>query len=97
MSALNCNWGDVRCQHAAAIRTKLAEIYSPATANKMLSALRRVTKEAWKLGYVCVEEYHKVASVENVAGVTLSSGRELSNGEIAALISICQSDLRHAG
>ena len=96
-SALNCNWGNVRYQHAAAIRTKLAEVYSPATANKMLSALRRVAKEAWKLGYVSAEEYHKVASVENLAGVNLPSGRELSSGEIAALISICQSDLRLAG
>jgi len=95
--ALMCNWGQVRYQHDAAIRTKLAENYAPATANKMLSALRRVVKEAWKLGYTSAEDYHKVASVENVAGVTLPSGRELSTGEIAALLSSCQSDPTPAG
>ena len=95
--ALKCNWGNVRYQHAAAIRTRLAENYSPATANKMLSALRRVVKEAWKLGYMSAEDYQKVASVENVAGITLPSGRELSSGEIAALLSSCQSDPTPAG
>jgi site-specific recombinase XerD len=95
--AFNCNWAAVRYQHAAAIRTMLAESYSPATANKMLSALRRVTKEAWKLGYVSAEIYQRVTSVENVKGETLPSGRELSTGELSSLMNACQTDPGPAG
>ena len=94
--ALTCNWDAVRYQHAAAIRTRLAEAYTPATVNKMLSALRRVLKEAWKLGYMTAEDYHRAASVENVSGEELLSGRELSGGEIAALMGICGNDLNPA-
>lgn len=43
-------WGSLRFQHTQAIRAKLAEIYDARTANKMLSALRRTLKEAWRLG-----------------------------------------------
>ncbi len=95
--ALTCNWGAVRYQHTAAIRTKLSENYSPATANKMLSALRRVLKESWKLGYMGAEGYHRAASVENVTGETLPSGRELSGGEIASLMNACVRDPGPAG
>ncbi len=95
--ALTCNWVAVRYQHTAAIRTRLAEEYSPATVNKMLSALRRVLKEAWKLGYMSAEDYHRAASVENVAGETLPSGRELNSGEITALMMACGRDPGPAG
>jgi hypothetical protein len=35
-------WDQVRYQHTAAVRLKLADEYEPATTNKMLSALRGV-------------------------------------------------------
>jgi site-specific recombinase XerD len=96
-TALRCNWGTVRYQHTAAVRTRLVEIYSPATANKTLSALRRVLKEAWKLGYLNAEDYHRAVSVGNVSGETLLAGRELSQGEISALINCCATDPSPAG
>ena len=95
--AFTCNWGNVRYQHTAAIRTRLSETYAPATANKMLSGLRRVLKDAWKLGYLTAEDYHRAVSVENVKGSTLPSGRELSAGEIAALMHTCENDPSPAG
>ena len=96
-AALTCNWAAVRYPHAAAIRTRLAETYAPATANKMLSALRRVLKEAWKLGYMSAEEYQRAVSVANVPGQTLPPGRELGNGEIYSLMHQCASDNSPAG
>ena len=95
--ALSCNWAAVRYPHAAAIRTKLAETYAPATANKMLSALRRVLKEAWKLGYMSAEEYQRAVSIANVPGQTLPPGRELGQGEIYSLMLQCASDNSPAG
>jgi hypothetical protein len=44
----------------------------------MLSALQRVLKEAWKLGYLSAEDYQQSASVAGVTGETLPVGRELS-------------------
>ena len=86
------NWGALRYQHTAAIRAKLAQAYKPATANKMLSALRQTLKQAWLLGQMHAEEYSRAIELEPVTGETLPAGRELSQGEILALMNACQDD-----
>jgi hypothetical protein len=53
--ALAFPWASLRFQHTQAIRSRLAEIYAPATANKMLSALRGTLKAAWKLEQMSAE------------------------------------------
>src|SRR5437016_4867083 len=55
--ALTLDWAALRYQHTAAIRTRLAEAYAPATANKVLAALRGVLKEAWRLGLMGAEDH----------------------------------------
>ena len=95
--AFTCPWSEVRYQHTAALRTKLAERYSVAMVNKVLSALRRVLKESWKLGYMSAEDYQRAASVESIRGETLPTGRELSSGELVALMNACQEDPGPAG
>lgn len=86
------NWGALRYQHTAAIRARLAQNYAPATANKMLSALRQTLKQAWLLGQMTTEEYSRAIALEPVAGESLPAGRELSTGEILALLTTCQKD-----
>jgi integrase/recombinase XerD len=86
------NWGALRYQQTVAIRARIARAYSPATANKMLSALRQTLKQAWLLGQMTAEEYNRAIQLEPVTGGTLPTGRELSTGEILALMTTCQQD-----
>ena len=55
--ALTLAWHELRYQHTTFIRSTLAQAYKPATANKMLSALRGVLKECFRLGYMSAEDY----------------------------------------
>lgn len=83
-------WHQLRYQHTSALRSWLIEKYKPATVNRMLSALRGVLKEAWKLGQISAEDYRKAASIESVKNDVLPTGRELSAGEISALMQACK-------
>ena len=79
------------------MRTRLAETYAPATTNKMLSALRGVLREAWRLGLMSAEDYHRAADLQAVRGETLPRGRALGAGELAALLRACSVDAGPAG
>src|SRR5579859_3977767 len=52
-------WPNLRYRHTVAIRTALAARYKPATANKMIAALRGVLKECQKLGWMSADDFHK--------------------------------------
>ena len=91
------DWAKIRYQHAAAVRSRLEAAYAPATANKMLSALRGALREAWNLGLMTGEDYHRAKSVKIIEGETLLSGRALTSGEIAALMKACEKDPTPAG
>lgn len=90
--ALTLDWSALRYQHTAAVRSVLMEKYSPATANKMLCALRRTLKEARKLGLMTAQDYEPAADIESIRGTRLLRGRALSGEEIAALMDACTSD-----
>src|ERR687894_2972336 len=64
--AFTLPWAALEYQHTQAVRTVLAERYAPATANKMLSALRGVLKEAWRLGQMNAEDLHRACDVGSV-------------------------------
>lgn len=95
--ALSCPWAALRFQHTAAVRAALAEAYSPATANKMLSALRGTLKTAWRLRQMTAEDYRRAADIETIKGRTLPAGRELEPPELASLLRACGADPTPAG
>ena len=95
--AMTFPWPGLRFQHTAAIRSKLADRYAPATTNKMLCALRGTLRSAWRLGQMSAEDYHKAADLKAVRGQTVPAGRELVGGEIAALLQACETDASAAG
>lgn len=85
-------WGALRYEHTQAIRARLAETCAAATANRHLSALRGVLKDAWRLGYMSAEDYMRAIDLKTVKGQKVSqaeTGRHLQSGEIAALINAC--------
>ena len=82
-------WQQLRYQHTAAIRAALVEKYAASTANKILAALRGVLKEAWRLGQMESDDYHRAVDLPGVKGSTLPKGRALSSGEIRALFEAC--------
>lgn len=90
-------WDQVRYQHAQAVRSKLADQYEPATANKMLSALRGVLKEAWRLGQVTAEDYHRAVDLPSVRGESPLRGRALTPGELRKIAALCAEDQSPAG
>lgn len=91
------DWHQLRYQHTQAVRSELIARYKPATANKHLSALRGVLKEAWRLGHMSGDDYQRAVDLEVVRGHSLPAGRELQNAEIVALFRICAQDRTPAG
>ncbi len=96
-NAASLDWSALRYQHTAVVRSALAERYSPATANKMLCALRGVLKEAWRLGQVNAEDYHRAIDLQAVKGEKLPRGRALGAGEVRTLFQSCATDRTAAG
>lgn len=96
-SAFDCPWSHLRYQHTAAIRAALADDYAPATANRMLAALRRVLQECWRLELMTAETYHRAADVADVRAQTLPKGRALTLAEVHALLVACAADATPAG
>lgn len=90
-------WHELRYQHTAAIRQRVAEMYAPASANRALSSLRGVMGEAWNLGLLGAEEYHRAVGVRGVKGSRLPRGRSLKREEIRLLFVVCARDPSSAG
>lgn len=87
----------MRYQHVAAVRAAVMGKYAPATVNLVLSALRGVLTEAWKLGQMDAEAYQRAVAVRSVRGETVMAGRELASGEMVALVDACRRDAGPAG
>ena len=94
---LRVPWGALRREHTQAIRTKLAERYEPAGANTRLSALRGVLKEAWLLGQMEAEHYHRAIEIKPVKGEKLPTGRHIKRRELQRLFNACAKDESDAG
>jgi site-specific recombinase XerD len=84
------NWGALRYQHTAAIQARITQVYSPATVNRIFSALRQTLKQARGLGQMTAEDYRRAIQMEPVTNETLPIRRELSTSEILALMNTCQ-------
>jgi integrase len=82
-------WQHLRRPHVLKIRGLLEEHYQPATANRMLSALRGVLRECWHAQLMTTEEYQAAISVPAVRGESERRGRDLSPAELRGLFDAC--------
>lgn len=90
-------WETVSYRESMAVRLSLVERYKPSTVNKMLSTLRGVLKQTWRLGLIDADTYHRAAAVENVRASNLLSGRALDVDEIGQLFKTCAADTTAKG
>lgn len=91
-TATELAWWNLRYQHTALIRSTLSGLYAPATANKMLSAVKGVLRQCFRLGYMSSDDYGRAADVPPVRGTRLSPGRSIDRGELFALFRHCAED-----
>lgn len=82
-------WGQLRYSHTHAIRGWVAGSFAPATANRMLAALRGVLTEAWRLGQMDAEDLHRATDLPPVRGQRPPAGRHVTQAEIAAVLDAC--------
>lgn len=82
-------WHLIRYHEMNVVRGILAEHYAPATANKILSILRSVLRQAWKLKMMTTDDYQRAVAVPTIPGSRLPAGRALDPGEIRALFHAC--------
>jgi site-specific recombinase XerD len=90
-------WHLLRYQHTQAIRAQLAERVAPAYANLMISALRGVLRECWRLGLMPSDDFQHAVDIHAIKSSTLPAGRGLSSGEVSALMRTCGADTSIAG
>jgi len=85
-------WHRMRYEHSTLVRAKLTapeRMLAPATINRHLCALRGVLKEAYRLGLMSGDDYHRARDIEPVRGSRLPAGRAVSTGELRALCTMC--------
>ena len=86
-------WHLLRYQHTAAIRaTMINQGWSAAHINKHLVALRRVLKEAWRLGNMTADEYQQATDLQAVTGHRLPAGSHMPKEVLAAVLADCDND-----
>lgn len=95
--AFTFEWQQLRYQHTAAIRSALMEKYAPATANKMLAAMKRTLKEARRMELITAAEYDRAVDIASIKDQKLLKGRALSADEISTLLNACIGDFTPTG
>ncbi|WP_308164500.1 tyrosine-type recombinase/integrase [Nonomuraea sediminis] len=83
-------WHLLRYEHTVRIRSLLTDQgWSPAYVNKHLVALRRVLKEAWRLGQTSSEDYARASDLAPVRQTRLPTGHHVAKEVVGAALSTC--------
>lgn len=98
-------WHLLRYEHTVRIRAVLRErtdehgarVYSAATVNKHLVALRQVLRTCWRLGLMTADDYQRAADLDTVQSARLPHGRHVPDRVLAAALRSCDADTSPAG
>lgn len=92
LDAFSFPWWRLNNTHTGIIRAYLTNKYAPATANKMLSALKGVLKACFRIGYMTADERDRASDIAPIRGTRLPPGRSIEEHELAALFGSCAKD-----
>jgi site-specific recombinase XerD len=88
-AACRLPWGALRVERLGELRASLIQAeYAPATANKILAAVRGVLHHAWLSGAMTAEAVARAkACLKTVRGVRVQRGQALNKSQVRAIIS----------
>lgn len=72
------------------LRSELAERWSPATANRTLSAVKQVCRETWRMRLLDADELQRICDIRRVPGSRLKAGRYVDTSELEVLLDHAQ-------
>lgn len=90
-------WHQLHYAHVAALRARLQERYAPATANRLIDALRGVLLACRRLGLLTADQQASLVDIPRVRGQAAPRGRALPAAELASLLRACAADGSHRG
>ncbi|MCQ3807359.1 MAG: site-specific integrase [Acidimicrobiaceae bacterium] len=83
-------WTELRASEVGRLRAQLAEHRSPATANKLLAAVRGVVRAAWRGEAIDTDTcLRNIDAAKTVKGSRLPAGRALTSDETQRLLAAC--------
>lgn len=85
-------WANLRNEHLSRLRNTIVATYAPATAIRYVAALRRVMKEAWRLGCLTQEEYRRATDLDPIKGERVDAGKVVNRDDIKSLFAACVAD-----
>lgn len=91
------NWPALEYAHISALCNHAESLFAPATARKYRSALMGITRASFALGLITGDQYMRSWEVPPITGESLPAGRNLTQGEINALVNSCTKDPTAAG
>ncbi len=91
-------WQTLTAAHVQAIRAELKMVHSGAYGQKALAAIKGVLKACWRLGMMDRESYARAVDIARIkVDDNELKGRHLDDGEVGALMGICQADETNSG
>ncbi|MFF4777583.1 tyrosine-type recombinase/integrase [Microtetraspora fusca] len=91
-------WHQLTYGHTVRIAELLrGQGWSASHVNKHLSALRRVMKEAWKLGLLNADDYARATNLPYEKGETIPAGDHIPPEVLGAVLLVCDRDDSPAG
>lgn len=85
-------WHNLKFQYVSAMRAHLVAAHAPATARRMMAALKGTLRAAWRLEQMDSETLSRCLDVPPVRGKSLPAGRYISHGEVRVLFDLCADD-----